>query len=140
MCTNKLGVIDYSGVDKDYIQKTKDAIKWVRDVKNNGHKWSINPPSRVELYPNMCVESGFYSKEKEKIAQDIGEMTSVWYIGTKHRNIALKNDITSWKDPNCISKNIGINGANGSIIDKILDINRQNTDKIRPKKNREKHV
>ena len=133
-CTSKLGVIDFSGVDKDYIKRTKDGIKWIRDLRASGSNWSVSPPSRLELYPNMCVESGFYGKKKDEIAKDIGELTSVWYVGNKHRNIALQNDITSWKDPNCVSKNIGITGERGSVIDKILDINRQNVDKIRPKK------
>ena len=38
-CLDKLGVIDYEGVDKDYILKTKSAISWINDVNKNAHKY-----------------------------------------------------------------------------------------------------
>jgi hypothetical protein len=72
----------------------------VRDVKNVGHTWSINPPSRIELYPNMCVDSGKWNYEKEKISNDIGEITNVWYVGVKQRNIAIKKGIKRASDQN----------------------------------------
>ena len=133
-CLNKLGVIDFKGVDSSFVSKTKEALKWVRDVKQNGRKWSINPPSRPELYPNMCVDSGIWNIEKQKIAERIGEITSVWYCGIKNRETAITRGISSWKHPECTSSNIGIGGNRANIIDKIMAINRQDTDKIWPKK------
>ena len=134
-CLDKLGVIDYKKIDKSYINQTKNALKWVRNNRKYGHHWSVSPPSRPELYPNMCHDSGIWQQHKEQIANDIGEITSIWYCGIKHRNIGLEDGISSWKDPNCTSSNIGMNGGvRAPIIDRILDINRQNKDKIRPKK------
>ena len=133
-CLTKLGVVDFEGVDKEYIQKTKKAIEWVRDVNENGINWTIYPPSRQELYPNMCVDSGIWSKEKEEISDKLGEISFVWNCGVKNRNIALLNNIKSWEDPYCTSSNIGIKGKRAVIIDKILSINRQDKDKIWPKK------
>lgn len=133
-CLDKLGVIDYKNFDKSYIEQTSNALKWIREIKKNGHKWSVSPPSRQELYPNMCYDSGKWEQQKEKISDNIGEITTVWYCGTKHRNIAINNGITSWRDPRCISKNIGIQGIRAPVIDSILNINRQNDDIIRPKK------
>ena len=133
-CLTKLGVIDFEDVDKDYISKTKKAIKWVRDVNANGREWTINPPSRQELYPNMCIDSGIWNKEKKRIADELGEITTIWNCGIKHRDVAFLNEITSWKNSNCTSSNIGVNGKNAHIIDKIMAINRQNKDKILPKK------
>jgi hypothetical protein len=132
-CLDKIGVIDYKKVDKSFVERTSDSLKWIRENKKNGHKWSISPPSREELYPNMCYDSGKWQQYKEKIADSIGEITKVWYCGIKHRNTAIKNSIKSWRDPECNSKNIGIVGSRGNIIDSILNINRQNIDKIRPK-------
>lgn len=132
-CLDKLGVIDYKNFDKSYIEQTSNALKWIRENKKYGHEWSVSPPSRQELYPNMCYYSGKWEQQKEKIADNIGEITNVWYCGTKHRNIAINNGITSWRDPRCTSKNIGINGIRAPIIDSILNINRQNNDIIRPK-------
>lgn len=133
-CLNKLGIIDYKNIDSSYIDSTNKALKWVRDNKKNGHKWSIDPPSCRELYPNMCHDSGKWQKEKERIAENIGEITNIWYCGSKHRNIALNKGIKSWKDKRCKSINLEINGKRASIIDSILDINRQTKDVIRPKK------
>jgi len=132
-CLNKLGVIDYKHIDNEYIKKTSNALKWLRDNKKYGHTWSVTTPSRKELYPNMCCDSGKWQKHKDEISKNIGEITSIWYCGVKNRNIALSKGITSWKDSNCNSKSIGINGKRGLIIDKILNINRQENDVICPK-------
>lgn len=133
-CLNRLGVIDYQKVDKQYITRTKDALSWLRDNERYGHQWSVSPPTRRELYPNMCHDSGKWQKHKEKISKDIGEISSIWYCGVKHRETALDNGIHSWRDPECNSETMGMRGMRAPIIDSILDINRQSTDLIRPKK------
>ena len=124
-CLNKLGRIDYKKVDNIYKEKTRKAINWVREVKRDGRNWSVNPPSRVELYPNMCIDSGKWNVEKRKIADRIGEITDIWQVGVKHRNKALEKGIKSWKDPECTSTALSFRGKRSSIVDKIMAINRQ---------------
>lgn len=131
-CLNRLGVIDFRGVDREYIDRVKNALQWVRDVKKYGQSWSLDPPTRPELYPNMCVDSGEWTREKEKIAERLGEITTVWYCGIKHREEALDNGISSWRDPKCTCENINMNGTRAPIVDKIMAINRQKVDKIWP--------
>lgn len=131
-CLNKLGVIDYQGVDKPIISQTKEAINWVRLVHEHSHEWSIDPPSRPELYPNMCIDAGKWNSEKSRLALKNGEITSIWYCGVNHRNTGLSKQITSWRDPNCTTDTLGIKGTRAPIIDAIMSINRQNKDKIRP--------
>lgn len=131
-CLDKLGVIDYKGADKNYISKTEDAVAWVRDVREHASEWSVNPPSRPELYPNMCIDSGVWNKEKAKIADMIGEITSVWYCGIKHRSNAIEDSVMSWRDKKCTSKTIGMSGSRAPTVDAILNINRQSKDKVRP--------
>ena len=133
-CLNRLGKIDFAGVDKEYVSHTKKALKWVRGVRENGSSWSINPPSRPELYPNMCVDSGQWNGEKEKIADIIGEMTRVWHVGVKHRNHALVSGITTWRDGLCTASTMKLGGRRASVIDKIMAINRQSKDNLWPKK------
>lgn len=129
---NRLGVIDFEERDSDYRQKTEKSINWIKELNSHGHSWSVNPPSREELYPNMCIDSGDYQYEKEKIAENIGDITNVWYCGVKNRAFALKNGVTTWRDKACTSSLLGIGGVKGEIIDKIMNINRQSRDKIRP--------
>ncbi len=131
-CLSKLGVIDYGGVDKEYISRTRDAVKWVRDLKKHGHTWSVDPPSRPELFPNMCVDAGKWNDEKERLAVKNKEITSVWYCGVKHRENAVSQDITSWMHKECTANSLGIRGLRAPVIDAILDINRHSEDKIRP--------
>ena len=131
-CLNRLGRISYDTVDSHIHDKVIKAIEWVRDVKTNGSGWSINPPSRQELYPNMCVDSGMWNSEKELIASSIGEITSIWHLGVKHRNKGLLNDIKSWKDKRCTTKKLEFGGTRAPVVDSIMSINRQNKDKIWP--------
>jgi hypothetical protein len=134
-CIDKLGVIDFLEVDKDYKLLTLKAIKWARDVRNYGNKWTLSPPSRIELYPNMCKDSGKWQSEKKKLAEELGEITSIWHCGINHRDNAMKNNIVSWRDINCTAKNMNMkmDGVRAPIIDKILNINRQNIILIEPK-------
>lgn len=130
---NRLGKIDYDVFDYKYKDLTKNAINWVRDVIKHGNTWSINPPSRKELYPNMCVDSGIWNDKKNKIATEINEITKIWNVGTKHRDIALQNGISNWKDIRCNAKTLGIESSRKNIINNIISINQQDNDKIRPK-------
>lgn len=133
-CLNKLGLVDFSSVDKLYEDKTQKALKWIQDLTRSGKSWTAVPPSRAELYPNMCVDSGKLQMQKEIIADKIGEITSVWYCGFKHRRVAAENGVTSWRNKRCKIPIMGMNKSpRASIIEKILDVNRQNVDKIRPK-------
>jgi hypothetical protein len=133
-CLDKVGTIDYQGVDSEYIQHTQDAMNWLRDLRRDGHSWTTNPPSRKELYPNMCVDSGEWNAEKKEIADTLGDITQLWYCGIKNREKALLNGITSWRDSRCSSQTIGMGGVRAPIVDKIININRQNIDMILPKK------
>lgn len=133
-CLEKVGVVDFNGFDSRYSVMTKDAIKWCRDVRQRGHTWSLNPPSRIELYPNLCVDSGEWNKYKEELAQKLGDITMLWFCGPKQRQVAFRHGVKSWKDSNCSSRTMGMNGVRASTIDKIININRQNEDLIRPLK------
>lgn len=131
-CLDKLGVIDFSTVDSSYSQRAIDAVQWCKDLRKFGHTWTVNPPSRDELYPNMCVDSGEWNTTKATIAENISDVTSIWYCGINHREKLRSQGIESWKDPLCTSTAMGITGARGDTIDAILNINRQDVDKIRP--------
>ena len=133
-CLDKLGVVDFEGKDAEYVVKTQEAIKWIRDVIRKGSSWEINPPSRDELYPNMCVSSGEWDKKKQEIAMDIGEISMLWFCGVKQREIGFSNGVRSWRDNSCSAEKLGMNGKRSGVIDEMISINRQDADLIRPSK------
>lgn len=131
-CFDLLGQVDYNGFDKTYLKKTWDAIKWIRDVRIYGSLWGTDPPSVPELYPNMNNKYDTpYHNIKCKIAENIDELTEIWMVGTKNRQHAHDNNVYKWSDPNCTLDVLGIHGKKtGPVIQHILDINRDTTDKI----------
>lgn len=129
----KLGEINFNSYDKLYIEKTNDAIKWLRLMRKEGHKWKLLPrPTKKELYPNMKND---YDSELRKIKNELNnvihDITSIWMCGVKKRTIALNKNIYSWKDKRCNSKNLKFKKSKTSItLDHILNINRQNRQKL----------
>jgi hypothetical protein len=121
---DRLGVIDYHDIDKDTISRTGEALNWIIDLKKNGSGWTLYPPSRTELYPNMCIDSKEWNGEKEKVAEELGDITQIWHCGIKNREKALKEGVTSWRNPKCTAKLLGIGGTVGYVVDKILEVNR----------------
>ena len=122
-----LGIVDYMDYDKEYNTKVDNAIKWVRDMRTNGHTWKLLPrPSRCELYPNMKNASNYpYTKIKSDLSKKINEITSVWNCGLAKRQVAHSKKIYNWKNKKCNSNNMGLNENKTSVtIDHILDINR----------------
>jgi len=126
-CFDRLGVIDYDTVDKDYLSHTDKAISWIKDIKQNAEDWSILPPSKDELYPNMKVDSGVWNRLKKDIATQIGDLTQIWHCGYKNRLFAFERGIYDWRDRLCCSLTLNIPGKRGKIVDRILEVNRGNT-------------
>ena len=133
----KLGTIDYSGFDSNFVAQTEDAIKWVIRVRKEGHKWKLLPlPSIPELYPNMNNErDGSWKSLKKELSQNINEITSLWMCGVKNRIIAHSNNIYSYKDEECCSELLGFkSGKISHTLDKIIEINRDDNNIISPEK------
>ena len=139
-CYNKLGVIDYNGVDNMYIDMTDNAIQWIRDVRQDGAKWDplgSHPLIRSELYPNMSNDRDYpWHNIKKIMAKEIDEITSVWNCGVENRKIAHGRGVYKWTDKRCNSDILGIKGKMKiPIIDSILSINRdENYEMINPPK------
>lgn len=140
LCFDRMGVVDIYDYDQRIIDKARKAIRWCRDVRNNGVKWNVNPPSRDELYPNMCRDNVKWSSTKRTMAENLGEITSVWMCGVKNRTKAFKNGVRDWRDPRATSSTLGVNGTRGVIVDKMLQINRQTTTTVSPSVVSEDHM
>jgi hypothetical protein len=125
---DSIGIIDYDANDNIHIDNTYQAINWYRDVSNNGIGWDIDNPTRYELFPNMCnySVSNILSNIRKKHAIKIKEITLLWRVGVKNRDVAFSHRIYTFDK--CTSKKIGINGEVVSdVINKFIKIN--NSDK-----------
>lgn len=138
-CFDKLGVINYTTIDKNYLELTDLAIAWVKTVKSvEASQWDIlnYPLIRSELYPNMCNTHDYpWRNIKEAIAKETKELTKLWMVGPKNREIALSKGVSQWTDSECSSLTLGISGEKtAKILDAIIDINQDDKVKILPNK------
>lgn len=135
-CFSKLGKIDYTGLDSDYVDLSLQALQWIRDVATEGQNWELKVPlPREELYPNQCNRYDFpYHKLKATFAEDIKDITMLWKCGPKQRKIAHENGIYSWDDPRCNAENLGVKGNYTSkILNVILEANHRQDPCILPR-------
>lgn len=137
-CFDKFGIIDYHTSDWEYVTQTEKALKWIREVRSDeAADWNIikYPLDRWELYPNMCNHHDHpWHAVKEEIAEQSKELTNLWMVGPKNRNIALKEGICQWTDEECTPDVLGITGEKTSeILEAIIKINQSTKDKILPK-------
>lgn len=123
----KLGLIDYEHeVEKENIEKTNEAIEWLNEIHTN-KRLKIDPPNDPRLYPNM--KNAFdseYSKVKKSLAEKNKEITMLYSVGKRSRDLALDIGIKRWDDPRINSSVLGFNQSSklARLIDGIIDINR----------------
>lgn len=129
----RLATIDYMGHDNMYNNIVDNAITWIKNMRQQGNKWSIYPqPSVPELYPNMKNKDLSHYKIKKILNDEINDITSLWYCGIKQRTIAHANNIYKWTDTNLNASKMGFNITQTSkIIDSILEVNHQDNLMIR---------
>lgn len=95
----RLGVIDYEGIDLKYVEKTKRAIKWMYDLKNGKYDGIEAKSLPLFAYPNMKNKQDYpYRTEKEDIARKLGEITLIWNIPFKERERLHRMGIVSVYD------------------------------------------
>jgi len=135
-CFSRLGTVNFNDYDKYIPSSTTRGVKWYRDVINRGKFWSVNPPTRKELYPNMCVDSGKWNDYKRELAKDMGDITLLWKCGKRNREKAMKNNIKSFYNEECNSNRIGFqeDSSVGRVVDNMIKINRDVDDIILPRK------
>lgn len=123
-CFATLGHVSYVK-DQKYYLLMKEAISWLHDLYENGHDWSLTPlPSRPELYPNMCNKFDEpFRQVKIDLAKQVGEITSLWQCGVKHRKKAFP--ITSYHEITSTSQ-LGLKPSHRtSIIQRMIDFNNE---------------
>ncbi len=129
-CLERLG-----RVDRDFVLRNgtsledlvDEAVRWVRRVRAEGAGWQVLPePSVPQLHPNMThVEDQPWHEAKKRIADELDELTLLWYVGVPGREEARRSGITRWTDPQLTASNVGINGVRlAPTLNAILEVNR----------------
>ena len=126
----RLGIIDYLK-DEEIIDKTRKAIEWLNEIKYN-KKLKHDPPNDPRLFPNMCnnQDSEFNSIKKE-LAEKNKEITLLYSIGKKNRDLAFNNNIYRYDDPRLNVDILGLNkiSKKRKLIENIININNNKIDK-----------
>lgn len=126
----RLGHIDFKHIDAGYFQKVEQAVQWKRDVKQDGMNWTLIPPSRKELYPNIANYSDMgWRGPKYKLAEELDEITLLWMCGLKNRQKAHSEGVFKWTDERCTAQLLGVMGeVNRPILESILEVNSPDCD------------
>ena len=126
----RLGKIDYTNIDKDVIETTKDALYWIREMREKGESWDYMNPENENMYPNMKKKNKdlFVEMKKEELANQINEITKIWGCGYSKRELALSFGISSYTDKKLSAELLQFKNKNQEIVDRMLEINRQNED------------
>jgi hypothetical protein len=134
-CFDVLGKIDYSELDLKYIDETINAINWVRSVRINGHNWSPINPQIIELYPNASnTHDTTWADVKKELININHEITRLWKVGVKNRNIAISKGINKYSDTKLNSEILELGtGQTALIVNKILEVNNKSKSLLLPK-------
>ena len=90
---DKLGIIQYKNKDSEYVTKSLDGVKWLRQL-NDSTDWTHDPPSNNYIYPNMNNKmDGMYHRVKTQISDKYGEITSIYNCGIQNRNNGFNKKI-----------------------------------------------
>ncbi len=107
-------------------QTASQATGWVRRVRKEVKEWFVLPePTIPELRPNMKnAEDAPWSQAKKIIAEQLEDLTLLWFIGVDKRRDANTIGIYRWRDPKCTASSIGITGQKlQPTLQAILTIN-----------------
>ena len=124
-----ISVIDYNGNDKDYKSIVNKAIEWIKRMRTEGHTWKLLPkPTAPELYPNMKNDKDDgYRLIKTELADNINEITNIWWCSYKKRQLAHSKKIYKWNDRRFNAELIDIRDNKTAVtLNNILTINRNN--------------
>lgn len=127
----KLGAVS---MEEDVVDDTKKAIEWIRELKMCGHTWTLFPPSRIELQPNMTNRLDYpWHNAKRELAERSKDITQLWNCGAKERTILAEDGITKWNDSRCTGIKLLGKRDRGNVLQNIIDNNKLPRCKMMPK-------
>jgi hypothetical protein len=130
----RLASIDFSNLDWEFYGYSEKAVDWYRRVRSEGANWDVFPsPTRPELWPNCKNDKSYpWANAKSEIGETLKDLTTIWQVGLKQRDIAHGNRIYTRDDPNLNPQTLGITTEKKSkTIKALIDINRDsNPEKV----------
>ena len=122
----------------DMKDKILHALAWLDNLNNYFDEWLIYPkPTITELYPNMNIKTGPWTKEKKRLSEEIQEITLVWNISYHKRCLLHDKGIYTWSDPLLLNNIYPYEihtGERHRIQEKMIHINKQSELKISPRR------
>ena len=118
----QIGRINFAAHDAEIAAKARDALAWRSRLLTDFD--SIDP---AELRPNMKnKQDSPWRGRKLELAEERGELTSLWMVGVKARAEGLGRGICSWRDKRCTATKLGFGAETkrGATLDAILRVNR----------------
>jgi hypothetical protein len=101
---DKMGKVNYdTDRDKFYIEKTRDAINWIRELRTLWSQlWDCYNPNRPEMYPNVTCSNTMSDKIKQQIAEKNKELTLLLErTELKIEIVHMSKNIFTWDDSRC---------------------------------------
>ncbi len=83
---NSFGVIDFVERDVEVVEDLYAVTEWFQELQMKGHQWTIDPPSRLELYPNLKdTNSSQWSSYERELGVRNRDLTQLWQVGVGER-------------------------------------------------------
>ena len=122
-----LGVIDYQGKDKEIVEKSLEAIDWLKWVRQYGKEHDPKDSTLKCFLPNMNNRLDYpWHNMKKQLATDKKDLTLLWCCGVKNRDIAINNGIYSFEQKGYKTSKLGLSDKQSSVVRKIVKANRKN--------------
>ena len=114
-CMDRLAPVaqDYSfSGGRSLADAVSTATDWILRVRREGSNWVVLPePSVDELRPNMSnEEDGPWHAVKQRIGQELDELTLLWQVGVDKRRGANEASVFRWTESTCTPHNVGVTG------------------------------
>ena len=89
---------------------THEACQWLRRVRSEGSGWRVLPfPDVPELWPNMgSTRDDPWHGAKSRIAEELGELTTLWQVGVKSRQAGHDAGVHDWRDASVHCRSAGV--------------------------------
>lgn len=121
------------GENRDTVlSRIEQAHEWWLNVRSDEAKqWRVFPkPNNQFLWPNMksCMGDGIWSNAKHQIADDIKELTKLWYVTYEMRvDCHANHGVYNYEDPRFHIGMLPIKGVRQQTLDEIIKMNRKCT-------------